>query len=382
MIFLFLFAALCGAAWIYTGSILPRAGDVSIWFYGGLFALLTAKLIVEYRFTQPNDVIVNCLAAFVAISTLNKPPNGLWWEVLRWGAFGFAVIALILAWDRGREVKLAQSSVRTFLYRVVTRLGSAEVLFSFIFILGLVSYTDLDQPSDKVFVLIWGAILLIANLRPSNWWPSFTTGSVKREIIGVTHSFLSPNVVYCRKLVKRTVQPRELVAFTGSARGSAECYGIVIDERPSASDTLVTVALLRQTVTDACLSQDSILVSLSPDDLAKAREALGAAYPDNAAKIVGTVTKGTRIAQLRFEVFGSPNIFAGSLLAVDARERPVFYQIFEGLIDEEATIKESKRALWRARPSKSERGMLKSVDFKLITGSLPNEVWFAMSTLK
>jgi uncharacterized protein len=345
LVFTTLFTALCGAAWTYTGSFLPPAGDASIWFYGGLFALLVAKFIIEYRFTQPNDVIVNCLAAFVAISTLNSPPNQLWWEILRWSALGFAVVSLLLAWDHGREVKLAQSPGRTFVYRLVTRLGSAEVLFSFVFLLGLVSYTDLQQASDKVFVAIWGAILLATKLGLGTWPSTLAMGRrPKREIIGMTHSFLSPNVVYCRKLVARAVKAHELVAFAASGRGSPDCFGMVIDEMPSATDTLVTVALLHRSVSDACLSHDSILVSLSSDDLAKARESLGAAYPDNAAKIVGTVAEGTRISQLRFEVFGSPSIFAGSLLAVDADQKPVFYQVFEGVIEEEPTLKESTRA--------------------------------------
>jgi len=343
-VFLLLLAALSAAAWLYTGTFIPPSGDASIWFYGGLFAVLTGKFIVEYRFTKPNDVVVNCLAAFLAISTLNSPPNGDWWEALRWGSLALAALALLLAWNRSLEAKLGQSVPRTIAYRLVTRLGSAEVLFSFVFILGLITYTQLSSANDKAFVVIWGAILLAANLGLASWPAGFALRkNPKRELIGVTHSFLSPSLVYCRRLTARTVKPHELVGFTNSPSGEVRCYGMIIDELPSATETLVTVALLHQSVSDACLSQKSVLVSLSAEDKTKAREALGREFPDNAAKIVGTVAEGTRISQLRFEVFGSPNIFAGSLLAVGGADRPIYYQVFEGVVEEEPTLKESSR---------------------------------------
>ena len=135
LIFITLLAALCLVTWLYTGSVAPPAGDASIWFYGGLFAILISKFITEYRFTKPNDVIVNCVAAFIAISTLNSPPNDVWWETLRWGALTLAALALLLAWNPTLEIKLSQSPVRAILYKLITRLGSAEVLFSFVFLL-------------------------------------------------------------------------------------------------------------------------------------------------------------------------------------------------------------------------------------------------------
>ena len=254
--------------------------------------------------------------------------------------------------------------------------------------------------------MIWGAILLAANLGLGSWPSAISFGSgPKREIIGVPHSFLSPSVVYCKKLTARTVKPHEIVGFAKSVRGPAHCYGMIIDERPSATDTLVAVALLRQSVSDACLSQQSILVTLSQSDLAAARESLGAAYPDNVAKIVGTVAEGTRIGQLRFEVFGAPKISAGSLLAADVGEQPVFFQVFEGKIQEGPTLKESARAfvegeaeqvgIWDAQLGgfethnwvASERSLVRIIDaevappafelkpYEITIGAIPNSLF-------
>jgi hypothetical protein len=341
LIFVVLLATASIAAWFYTGSFVPPAGDAAIWFYGGLFAVLIAKFIVEYRFTKPNDVIANALAAFLAISTLTSPPNRFWWELVRWGALAIAALSLWLAWDPGREIKLSQSAFRSFAYRVITRLGSAEVLFSFVFLLGLISYTDLNKASDKTFVVIWGAVLLAANLKLESWHGAISFGArKKREIIGVTHSFLSPSIVYCRKLIAASLTPHEIVGFAASARGTVSCYGLVLDERPSASETLVAVALLGASATSACLDEKSLLLRLSETDLENAQLPI---QPQDAPKIAGTVSKGTNINQIRFEVFGSPAIAAGTLLSVRAGDRPVFYQTFQGVVFEEETLKGSSR---------------------------------------
>jgi hypothetical protein len=202
LVFLALLAALVTASWFYTGRFAPPSSSASIWFYGGLFALLTSKFVTEYRFTKPNDVIINCLAAFVAISTLHSPPHPGWWELLRWGAFICGGASLVLAWDPGREARINQSRIRTVLYRLVTRLGSADVLFSLVFVLALLSYMNVESQGARFFVIFWGITLLVANLNLGSLVQALAFGpNSKREIIGATHSFLSPSVVFCRKLM-------------------------------------------------------------------------------------------------------------------------------------------------------------------------------------
>jgi uncharacterized protein len=343
ILFVVLLAGLSGATWFYTGRFAPPTSDASIWFYGGLFALLASKFVTEYRFTKPNDVIINCLAAFVAISTLNNPPHATWWEIVRWGALSVGATALFLAWDLGQESRTAQQPVRGFFYRLVTRLGSAEVLFSIIFVLALLSYMRLDHPGTRFFVVLWGAILLLANLDLASLATALARSwrSGSREVIGVTHSFLSPSVVYCRKLVSGGLQPHQIVGFATSSGGKITCYGMILDERPSATETLIAVALLGTSTTDACLGEKSFLLRLSRADLSGA---VGLpVHPDDASKIAGTVANGTNINQIRFEVFASPKISAGSLLSVNADDKRVYFQTFGGMVVEEATFKESSR---------------------------------------
>ncbi len=62
------------------------------------------------------------------------------------------------------------------------------------------------------------------------------------------------------------------------------------------------------------------------------------------AKVIGTVAKGTSISQVKFELFGSPDVRAGSMLRVGSVDDPVFYQVFDGIISEELAGNGSARA--------------------------------------
>lgn len=156
--FSILMGILLGLTWWHTGNLTPPSGPDAIWFNGGLFALLLGKFVTEYKFTKPNDVFLNCVAVFVAVSTLSNPPHADWWEGLRWTAAVVGAGAIVLAWDAGQEAKLLTHPVRAAIYQIVTQLGRAQVLFSVTFILALISYFDLSNEHTKVFVIAWGGV--------------------------------------------------------------------------------------------------------------------------------------------------------------------------------------------------------------------------------
>ncbi len=325
---------------------MPPSGEDAIWFHAGLLTLLLGAFIVEYRFTRPNDVFVNCLVVFASTSTLTNPPYATWWEVLRWGAVVCAVIAMILAWDPGREAQLQSRPVRAIIYQVVTRIGRAEVIFSLVFILALISYFDLSDPNTKLYVMVWGIFLLVAHLDlPTLGRVAFKSRKFRnRVVLGITHSFLAPSIVYCRKLGSGGVKLHQIVGFCQSVNTGCHCFGLVIGERSSATENRIVVALLNTTIAEAQLNDRTIVITAEPADIQAAIPPITQADLDAVKNIVGTVAKGTNISQVKFELFGSPKIAAGSLLSVKSLVTSVFYQVFGGIIDEEVTLKDSTRA--------------------------------------
>lgn len=342
------FAALLGfLVWLQTGSFALPEGNDAIWFNAGLLVLLLGTFITEYRFTKPNDVFVNCITVFASISTLSNPPNAFWWDALRWIALGCGAIAIFLAWDPGQEAKLRASAVRTFVYQVVTRLGSAKVIFSLVFILALVSYFDLADRRTTIFVWVWGVFVLVAHLelpRLSGIAWRFSKNP-KREIVGIAHSFLSPSIVFCRRIGKVQIPLFSIVGFSQSAEAVFHSFGLLIGTRSSAEETRLVFALLNGSIDDGNINDQTLAIKIEENDKARLEEIVKASDVEATRKIIGTVARGTNIGQLRFEIFGNPKISAGSLLAVHATETSkAFYQVFDGVIGEEVVLPNNSRS--------------------------------------
>lgn len=345
-VFAILLVLLMGTLWYHTGSFLPPSGGDDIWFHAGLFTLLIGTFVVEYRFTRPNDVFVNCLIVFASTSTLTNPPYAEWWASLRWGSVACAVVALALAWDHGREAQLVTKRFRSIVYQVVTRLGSAEVIFSLVFVLALISYFDLNDDDSKLFVVVWGVFLLAAHLDLSELGRLVVRPRrfKDRKVLAITHSFLAPSIVYCRRITSEKVVLHELVGFCQSANSNCHSFGLVIGERSSATENRIVVALLNTTINDSQLNDRSVVVTTTEFDRAALDAVATQAELESVKNIVGTVAKGTSISRMKFELFGNPKIAAGSLLSIKSAEKPIFYQVFDGIVEEEQTIKDSTRA--------------------------------------
>jgi uncharacterized protein len=342
--FAVLIVALLGLVWLHTGSLLPPSAQDAIWFHAGLLTLLVGRYIVEYRITKPNDVFVNCMVVFASVSTLTNPPLQMWWELVRWGALACASIAIILAWDPGREARTQEKVLRRSIYLVVTRLGQAEVIFSIVFLIALLSYFDLQSRETRIFVITWGVFVLAGRLNLAEISRLIVfPRSGSRKILGSAHSFLAPSIVFCRKLTDERIGIHRIVGFAQGPNDRCHCLGLVIGDRSSATETRVAIALIGQTVQDAAVNERTYLVSVSDQELLDAQPPLKTDQIDQLKRMVGTVAKGTNIGRLKFEIFGNPTIAAGTLLLVTS-EKSVYYQVFNGIIDEEQTVSDSVRA--------------------------------------
>ncbi len=335
---------LLGLVWVHTGSLVPPSGSDSIWFHAGLLTLLIGRFILEYRFTKPNDVFANCIIVFASTSTLSSPPLAEWWAVLRWGSLACALVAIILSWDPGQEAKTTNGRLRRIIYQVVTSIGRAEVIFSLVFVLALVSYFDLSSPESKIFAAAWGIFLLASNLNFQGVADLFLAKVQSRKVLGVAHSFLAPSIVFATRLAPQKIQLHQMVGFTQITGGELGCLGMVIGERTSADETRVVVALTHSTVGEAQLNDRSLMVTATTEDCLAAQPPVTEFDMKQYKKVIGTVAKGTNISRVKFELFGSPVIGAGSLLRAESSSSQVHYQVFDGLISEEQTLGGSARS--------------------------------------
>ena len=331
--------------WLHTGSPLPPSGQDSIWFHTGLLTLLVGLFLVEYRLTRPNDVFVNCLVVFTSTSTLAEIPLEQWWSLLRWGAVLVGSVALYLSWDPGFEARLANSRSRSVAYQIVTRLGSASVIFSLVFILSLLTFFELDTIQTRVFVITWGIFLLVSSIDLRRLIGILRRSSRgERQVLGTVHSFLAPSIVFCRQIGEEPPTLHQLVGFTRGLDQKCVAAGIMVGERSSAGETRLAIALLNTTVSESRINDRSLMVTVSDHERSELQPPITDDDVSTLERVVGTVAADTNISRLKFELFGRPPIAAGALLRVDTAERPIFYQVFDGEVFEETTLSESQRA--------------------------------------
>lgn len=343
--FLILVAALLLLVWFRTGSLVPPSGDDAIWFHAGLFTLLIGKYIVEYRFTRPNDVFVNCAIVFASTSILTDPPNSAWWQAVRLSSAGLGILAIGLAWDPGSEARTVGSKIRGMVYRIVTRLGRAEVIFSFVFILALFSFFDLSTPITRALVVFWGISLTLTFIELDQLIQlARKKMSVGSTPIGTVRSFLAPNIVLAEALTGKVGVLHDLVEIIPSAKGENRFIGMIIGNRTSPLSNLIVISLLNDKVDDLSGCSGALVRAVARDADLDALE-IDKNYKNiNLNNVVGSVAPGTNISRLKFEICGSKELTSGMLLQVKSGDVDMQFQIFDALIDEEATVDQSGRS--------------------------------------
>jgi hypothetical protein len=170
-------------------------------------------------------------------------------------------------------------------------------------------------------------------------------------------------------LGSRKISVHDFVGFSQSARDSFHTFGVVIGSLASAAENRTVVALLASSIDQTNFNDRTLISLIGESDRRQLEQAVESSEINSAKKIVGTVAKGTNISQLRFEIFGDPTIAAGSLLRVRSPQgHATYFQVFDGVVEEEQTMRDSSRAFVEGRAEQvgcweDERGGFETHDW-------------------
>ncbi|MFL0356201.1 ATP-binding protein [Erythrobacter sp. GH1-10] len=357
LIFSILTIGLLAISWIVTGSLSPSSGPEMIWFNSGLFMLLVARFIIEYRFSKPSDVFLNSLAVFVSVSALTNPPNAEWWNALRWGALSLGIASLVLAWDQRRSPEDESSPWRKAAYSVVVSLGQGTVLFSIVFLLALLSYFDLEEPQTKILAITWGAILVVANLRLDRIIQHLSSKSDK-EVLGYVTSFTSPRTLYFERADGISLRDHTIVGISSKSDG-AILPALIHGERRTPGKTIYVANLLRGTLREGDLDGSAKVKRLPSDD----PQIHDLSFVE-AQRTVGLVCEGSSVSTLSFDIMRESSLTTGSLLEAQHQQGKIYYQLFDGMILEERSINSNERLFIRANAEQIGRWDVEANGFK------------------
>jgi len=339
---IFLLLGLLGINWYLSGRFGLPTGDQSIWFHGGLFVLIVAYYWIEHFFTRPTDVIINGLIVFVSVSSLANPPLPHWWEALRYFALAVAALAFAVAWNPGASQENSWATLHKFIYLFVTKFGKAEILYSVVFGLAVLSYFEIATRETSTLVIFWLALLALKHIDMGG----FIRG-IKRinktdlQIVGKVSRYFEPNILMFEALPRTNFRRGDYVSIgqTGTDITNHD-IGKISKLRRSLDILEVEVVLLKRH--DNSNPRPRNVFRLADPDT------IGNDTPQLARRntLIGLLEKETSISSLKFEVVANLEMAQGSVVYAHLNTGEfVAYQIVDAKVQQETSNASSLRQL-------------------------------------
>lgn len=328
-----------------SGKIFPN-GDNSIWFHSGLLMVILGMYWVEHYFTKPQDVFSNGLVGFIAISILKNPPFLFYWQLLRYYALTLSILSLLIIFaGTPANQQNDTSKLKKFIYDIVTRFGSSQILFSAIFILSLLSFFDGKTPEIQGMLVFWVIVLSFKYLDLEGIIENLFSNRFKKQPIGIMTKIIDPNIVRFTLNENETCAKGELVAFT--EKGVLEDnspIGVVTGYRKSPNEVEVETIILDSSFSEGKLDKRIVVVKPPKEETFIDSRKKKNPLLINLKNLVGFVFKGSDVSRIFFEIVNKLPVETGHLVSVpDKGSKNIYYQVINAKLAREDTIRLNER---------------------------------------
>jgi len=341
---------LAGLSYLLSGKFGLPTGDAAIWLHGGLLLIAFGTYWIEYKFTKPDDVVINGLVGYISISMLSSPPNASWWEILRYLSLALVIVAFLISWHGSPAIPRSNPSLfKRFVYLVIIRLGNATVLFSAIFLLALISYFDLRSAETKWMMIFWIIMVSTRYLEIEElirWIINLKQGSAV-EILGEISGIIEPGIVRFKLAGQMNCSKGTAIVFTRNGVVEEDCpVGVVTGFRYAPDAVEVDALIIAASRREGGLDQRRVVGRLDIADLPASERERCNYNLTQISKLIAITRQGSDISRIYFELVVSPaKLEEGHLVSVKVAESAtVFFQVINGKLHEETTFENSERS--------------------------------------
>ena len=332
-----------------SGSFAIPTGDTAIWIHSGLLMIILGMYWVEKFFTRPSDVVINCLIVFIAVTTLNSPPYEEYWQIVKYYSLFLLVISFLITWLGSPALPENDTSkFKKFLYIVVTRFGSAQVIFSFVFILALLSYFDLNSIQTKVVLLFWAILLSSKHLDFSSFFDFLKNIRTKnnKQTIGLVNKICDPNIIYFSQYDDVKCLKGAIVGFTQNGKiDDTTPLALVIGHKISPTSISAESILIDSSFQEGTMDKRHLAVRIDDDHPIITQRLESNEFFKKIKQIIAFTYKNSNISQLYFEIIKRSNIEEGHLVGVQCNNNKfLLFQVINGMLHKESSIDNSDRA--------------------------------------
>lgn len=346
-----------------TGTFIPKESKDILIFQNALLLIVLGSSIIEFKYTTPSESIVNSLFCLISLFTVYEVAESLsWWIIFSFCAFIFlnASICTLLSSTQRRVGTL--KIINNFTYKISTYLGKSKLIFSIVFLYGLISFYTIESKAFLVLTLFWGLYIVIWPLGLPELISRLFIRATKSEIIGEVISIDHPNIL--RAIIKPNqswninnikihvgpdnVKKYIIPLYSQLKENQLLATGIISSEIEGELLRNTEVGKLYQSLKYEKANQEKVV------------ELLGGGRN---SQLVGFIIEDSSIGKIRFEIIDSKLCLAGALVWCKIYDKNVFYQISEGVTWEE-TLENERHGFQIAEASQlgildREKGFLK-----------------------
>lgn len=318
----------------FTGNFIPEDPFENMIFQGFLFMVVFGSTVQEFFYTTPAESMTN---SFMGMITL-LPVFSIADKTLWWIFFGYCLLIFILGvfctgLSNSKKLPENRRKVLDVIYQPVVLLGRARLLYSILFIFGLISFYEFRSVEFISLLLFWGIFIVIWPLGLPAWISKLIGKSKHQKNIGEIIRTDWPNIIHV-DLNKNVLWELDSPKLFQEANGN-QCLTVPLYQQHQGEKVVGTgiyVPLPIEKFDGYESGQIYELPESVPFSESQINKALGG---NESSKLVGFVAADSNISQIKFEVLNPELCKEGMLIWCPIQGFPIYYQITNGNTKEE-----------------------------------------------
>lgn len=323
----------CAISYGLTGTIVPTDPSVALIFQNALLLIILGSAIQEHKFTTPGQATVNALMGAVTLVTVyGTAPKIGWWLVFSYCTAVFVIAGLCTAVSSGRMLSGKQEALRKFTYRPAVTFGKGRLLYSIVFLFGVLSFYAVQSVQTLVLVIFWGIFMAIWPLGLPQLLSGFRKSSYNIESCGQVIRTEAPNMIRVRLRPETDWSPTCVKLYQQNKKSQYYVVPLFYQEH---GEDIVGVGLCTEKISE--LSQGLLNGFLYDDpSFVKTEEEVGCLLgAGQGVKLVGFIAEDSSIEAIKFQTISPTCCKEGMTIWCKVGETQVYYQITEGTTKEE-----------------------------------------------
>jgi uncharacterized protein len=322
---------------LLTGSVLPENPREALIFQNALLLIVLGSSLIETHFTKPADSMVNALTGIITLITVYKvAPDAPWWLVFSYCFIVFLLATICTAVSSSRHIKGWRQKLAELTYKPAVFFGRARLLYSIIFLFGVFSFYELQSRETITLVVFWGIFIAIWPLGLPEAVSSFRSNKKYTKPVGQVNRTDWPNIV--RIVIEPDTHWSQSSPKIYQQVDGSQSIMLPLFQEVQADQVIGTGLLIKpydehieNLQTGYIYEVENVSEKITESEVAKA---LGGG---STSKLIGFIVEGSKIGEIKFELWDTNACHEGMLVWCKIQNTPVFYQVTGGATEEEAS---------------------------------------------